>query len=685
MPFTLRGRWWSLIGLAGAIGIVLWFAGPARAASALTASPPAGNFPGGDIHGAPGPNETFQITNPTDGPVTINDVEITGLQANQFSLGPDFCQGVGLNPADKCDVTVMFHPSSKGAKSATLELTDSDGGTLDVMLTGAGMTGTLTANPDPVVFNPQPYFFGSQTQNINIQNSPDFSTQASSLAIVGSDAGQFSIAYGQNCATAFFFPNGGNSCGMGIQFNPPGPGTFHAELAVVSDSDSSPLVVPIEATALHGPTEDVSPRQTDFGDVEIGKSVARTITIANHGDYPLQIQQAFMVTGTPSNFPITGDRCSGQNVAPGSSCSFTVSFQPSAAGFRDGAVIVITNTPQPVSPIGFTGTGLASPRGAAVVTGPAAAGSTLACHPTGYDPGTGFVYQWLRDGAQVAGATGASFTPGDGDVGTRLACRVTAVNSVGNQTVTSPATGPVAATDLSRLPGSFVDRRGCRTVGLAHRLSVGSTTVAVKYSQPTVLWAPLTLSATRALTVALDGQQVGRGQRVTVSPRALSGLANGSHVLVVGAGGASVSAPLLLGSCQLAVRVQGGQDRAASIAVSASAALGDTTITLPRGLTLHPGHHMLGQFSYTQSGYPTLGFPLIGRRSSANDITVTLTGHRIRVTNLPARTGVIRLSLRSRVLTGSGGVVRAAAAIAGTPGTRSASGLAVWSRARSSR
>ena len=64
-------------------------------------------------------------------------MEITGLQANQFSLGPDFCQGVGLNPADNCDVTVMFHPSSKGAKSATLELTDSDGGTLDVMLTGA--------------------------------------------------------------------------------------------------------------------------------------------------------------------------------------------------------------------------------------------------------------------------------------------------------------------------------------------------------------------------------------------------------------------------------------------------------------------------------------------------------------------------------------------------------------------
>jgi hypothetical protein len=35
---------------------------------------------------------------------------------------------------------------------------DSDDGVLDVPITGTGMTGTLTANPSPVIFSTQPYF-----------------------------------------------------------------------------------------------------------------------------------------------------------------------------------------------------------------------------------------------------------------------------------------------------------------------------------------------------------------------------------------------------------------------------------------------------------------------------------------------------------------------------------------------
>ena len=666
-----------MLSLAGAITVMLSLSATAWAAdSVLTPSPSSWDFGSSDVHFGGGANQNFTISNDTGPDLTVVSVGLTGADADQFQLSFDGCTNAFLSQGSSCGVSITFRPSSPAAKTATLELTDSDDGVLDIPLTGTGMTGTLTANPDPVVFNTQPYFSGGQTQNVNLQNSNDFSTQTSSASIVGPDAAVFSIAYGQNCEQQLFGTN--NSCGIGIGFNPPAPGTFHAELDIASDSSSSPLRVPLQATALNGPTEDVSPRQTDFGSVAIGKSVSQAVTIANHGDYPLQIQQAFLVTGTPGTFPLTDDRCSGQVVDPGSSCGFTVSFQPSLAGFRDGAVIVITNTPQPVSPIGFTGTGVANPQGTAVVTGTPAAGSALGCRPDGYDLGTAFSYRWLRDGHELSGATGASFTPSDADVGARMACQLTAVNAVAGQTVTSPATAPVAATDLTRLPGSFVDRRGCRTVSVEHRLRVGPTAVAVRYSQPTLLWAPLSLSARRTLSVSVDGHTVGRGKLVAVSPRALSTLASGTHTLTIRSGNDTTSAPLLLGDCQVAVRVQGAPDRTTSIAVSASAALGATTITLPRGLTLHPGQRLLGQFNYTQSGYPTLGFPLVGRHSSANDITVTITGHRIRVTNLPARTGVIRLSLRPRVLGGTGGVVRVAAPVAGAPGTPSAAVLASW-------
>jgi hypothetical protein len=97
------------------------------------------------------------------------------------------------------------------------------------------------------------------------------------------------------------------------------------------------------------------------------------------------------------------------------------------------------------------------------------------------------------------------------------------------QTVTSPATGATAAADLSRLPGSFVDHGACRAVSVAHQLTVAGTRITVRYSSPTVLWSPLTVSAKRGLRVSIDGRAVGHGRRVAVSPRALSAYANGSH------------------------------------------------------------------------------------------------------------------------------------------------------------
>ena len=231
------------------------------------------------------------------------------------------------------------------AKSASLELTD-DSGTLDVPLMGTGITGTLTANPNPLNFTPQPYYNGGQQQGINIQNSNDAGTQASSGTITGPDASRFYIAYGQNCTNQQYGP--GNGCGMGVGFNPPnGPGTFHAQLEISSDSLSSPLVIPLNATALNGPHAVVGPLQTDFGNLAIGNSASQTVTVANDGDAPMQIQQAFMVTGTPSVFPITADGCSGQVVNQGSSCQFTVRFEPTAAGFREGSVIIIINNTPP--------------------------------------------------------------------------------------------------------------------------------------------------------------------------------------------------------------------------------------------------------------------------------------------------------------------------------------------------
>ena len=129
-------------------------------------------------------------------------------------------------------------------------------------LTGTAITGTLTANPNPLTFNPQPWFYGGQQQGINLDVSSDAGVQVTSAVITGPDAARFSIVYGHNCVSQTY--NAGSSCGIGIGFTPPGPGTFQAQLEVTSDSASSPLLVPLGATALIGPHAAISHRSGDL-------------------------------------------------------------------------------------------------------------------------------------------------------------------------------------------------------------------------------------------------------------------------------------------------------------------------------------------------------------------------------------------------------------------------------------
>ena len=655
----------------------------ARAAtSVLSPSPASWDFGNDDIHSGGGPTQTFTFSNNTAGNVNVagdpNPV-VVGPDAADFQLNFNTCPFAFLPPSGSCSVQVTFHATSTGPKAASLELTD-DSGTLDVPLTGTGITGTLTANPNPLNFMPQPYYNGGQQQGINIQNSNDAGTQATSGTITGPDASRFYIAYGQNCANQQYGP--GNGCGMGVGFNPPnGPGTFHAQLEISSDSLSSPLIIPLNATALNGPHAVVSPLQTDFGNVAIGKSASQTITVANNGDAPMQIQQAFMVTGTPSVFPITADGCSGQVVNQGSSCQFTVQFEPTAAGFREGSVIIIiNNTPAPVTPIGFTGTGVPSPNGTATITGKQAAASTLTCNPVGYPGATVYSYQWLRNGQTLPGATAATYTPSDDDVGSQLACRLTATNPVGTQTVMSPPTGPVAAMDLSRLAGSFVDAGTCRTIGVARQLHAGSTPVTVSYPQPSLPWAPLTLTARQTLYASIDGQAVGSGRRIQISPRTLAAYSDGAHTLKVTTQGHSVQTPLLLAPCLLAVRVDGGPGQGALVSLASRAAMTSATITLPPGLDLHVSARKLGTFSYRQAGYPARTFDIVGSHTTSNNVTVKITRHTIRISNLPARTGVIRFTTRTGVLAGTGGTAKATATLADAQGRQASSVPATWLR-----
>jgi hypothetical protein len=88
-----------------------------------------------------------------------------------------------------------------------------------------------------------------------------------------------------------------------------------------------------------------------------------------------------------------------------------------------------------------------APVGLPVITGTATEDQTLSADPSGIADVDGlgaFTYQWLRDGVDVAGATGSTYLLGNADVGTRMSLRVTYTDGQGTgETLTSAQTVPI--------------------------------------------------------------------------------------------------------------------------------------------------------------------------------------------------------------------------------------------------
>ena len=77
---------------------------------------------------------------------------------------------------------------------------------------------------------------------------------------------------------------------------------------------------------------------------------------------------------------------------------------------------------------------------APAVTGTATVGSTLSCTMGNwnYAP-TSYAYQWLRNGANIVGATASTRVLAAADRGTNVSCRVTATNPAGATAAVSNA------------------------------------------------------------------------------------------------------------------------------------------------------------------------------------------------------------------------------------------------------
>lgn len=319
-----------------------------------------------DIHFGGQPRQSVQLMNTSEASIAVGSIALNGRDAAHFEVVNDGCSNQELTAMSSCSLEVGFQPGTAGPRSATLEVPYSQEGSpegaLDIPVAGVGTTGTISASPGSLTFSPIPYtrqgsHEGEQneTEQVTVLDSANAGTQLESVSIAGPDAASFSIQYG-NCEHDLMGPN--NSCDEGVAFQPTSPGQKHALLLIAGDSANGPLAIPLEGTGVEGPELTVPTRQALLGDVALGSFAQQSFPVVNTGDYPLYIEQLFLISGTPLMFPITTDTCSGQILAPSASCTVAVDFAPTLTGEKDASIVIVANTTPSINVLGIDGNGV---------------------------------------------------------------------------------------------------------------------------------------------------------------------------------------------------------------------------------------------------------------------------------------------------------------------------------------
>ncbi len=346
---------------------------------------------------APGPSpvQSVSFANTGSGPMSISSVGGSGdfAVSHDCPLAP-----ATLAPGTCCTLQASFAPTFAGLQSSaiTVDWTDPAIPTPPpqqavIPVQGNGVAPpSVTASPTSVGFADQIINTASAPQQVVFTNSGITDITITALtALPATDfgvsplgppisppgvmvpkafrglpakvtakvvRGNAKVAY-PSCSLGYFAK--GDSCVATVAFKPTALGSRTAVLALsFTDGTSSPALVALSGNGVPAdyPGIGVSADSVSFGDVVIGSTSTRTITVSSVGTAPLSVVG---VRAIQSIFSATTD-C-GSAIPPGGSCQVRVSCTPSALVRVEGDLYIDHNASGGFRRVGLICTGAPLP------------------------------------------------------------------------------------------------------------------------------------------------------------------------------------------------------------------------------------------------------------------------------------------------------------------------------------
>jgi hypothetical protein len=329
----------------------------------LSASPSSVAFPGQTM-GTSGASQGIILTNNGPGSATIGGIAITGTDPADFAQS----NNCPLSPATLavnavCAINVTFTPLAANSRSAAITITE-NGSPQVVGLSGTGtpIPSTVTLAPPSITFPNQTVNTTSATQTITVTNGGPNPLIIGSIAVTGTNQGDFAETNNCPLSPATIAVNG--FCTINVTFTPLAANARSSAITITDNGNASPQSVGLSGTGTPVPsTVTLAPPSISFPNQTVNTtSAAQTITVTNSGPNPLTIN-SIGVTGTNMGDFAQTNNCplSPTTIAVNGFCTINVTLTPLAASPRSSAITITDNGNASPQSVGLSGTGTPVP------------------------------------------------------------------------------------------------------------------------------------------------------------------------------------------------------------------------------------------------------------------------------------------------------------------------------------
>jgi hypothetical protein len=197
----------------------------------------------------------------------------------------------------------------------------------------------------------------SAAQIATVTNVGNSDMVLTSYAFTGTYAADFSVD--PTTTSCLLTPGSslepGGTCQIGVKFTPSAAGVLDASLVFLDNTVTNSNTILLQGSGT-APEPSFVPGSISFPSTTPTQSNTIPVTVTNKGNVALEMSGIALGGANASAFSFAGD-CAGGSIAPGSSCTLNVTFNPSTTGSYSAALNFTDNAPDSPQSVFISGSG----------------------------------------------------------------------------------------------------------------------------------------------------------------------------------------------------------------------------------------------------------------------------------------------------------------------------------------